>query len=470
MSDLNSDMSDGSQPKIRPRAGSLVLAAATFAVVLDLAGVVILLPSIQAELQADITELTWIVAAFVIAAATTIPLGMRLAAGFGPRRVLLTGLGVFCLASLAAALAPTVSLLIAARAAQGFGAALIEPAVHGLLRAPGYTQQAKQDEQAQGLAALLAAALGPILPAALATILSWRAQFWLDVLLALAIAVAALRTVAAVSQEARQSSLQMRDLLVTVLGISATVGQFFAVIESPQSGGKLVPLIAVVLVAVMLLVVLVIVELRRHDPLLPLRLLSRRRYTVGNIVRAFTEFTSVGVFFPLSGYLQDEIGHSPLIAGLLLMPIILGALLTAPGAEKYGGRVNAPWFLLPGLLCTAAGIFWLAHITSDTPWWFFLAPLAIAGAGIGAVESPTERVVRNNTPKNANRAGWLLSRIFYLWGIGAGVAIVSAVWQLNGVHFAQGVNSALLVCVVAATMAAAVAATLVGQEKHVSER
>lgn len=460
MSDSDASDSGGARPPGRPAARTLVLAAATFAVVLDLAGVVILLPSIQAEFGSGVVESTWIVAAFVIAAASTIPVGARAAAELGPRGVLLAGLGAFGLASLAAALAPSVALLIAARAGQGVGAGLVEPAVQRLLRAGEHDRDAKQDEQAQGLAALLAAALGPVLPAALATAVSWRAQFGLDVLLATVIAAAAWRTVAAVPREARKPHGLLRDLLLTTLGAAAAGGLFFAVIGGPRRGADSPPVIAAVAGAVVLLAVLLAVELRRRGPLLELRLLRRRRFAAGNIVRGLTEFASLGVFFALSGYLQDELGHSPIDAGLLLLPIILGALLTAPAAEKYGGRVNAAWFLVPGLVGTAAGVFWLANIAPGMPWWFVIAPLAVAGAGIGAVEAPAEIVIKDDTSPEATDDAWPLSRSFYLWGIGAGVAAVSTVWQSTGVHTPHGVNSALLVCVVAALVGAAVATIL----------
>lgn len=444
----------------RPAGRSLVLAAVTFAMVLDLAGVVILLPSMQSELGANVGEATWVVAVFVLAAAATLPLGSRLSAAFGSRRMLLIGLSLFALASLIAALAPTTALLIAARAVQGFGVAWVEPAVRFQLRAAGGGSIGRPDEQLQDLAALLAAALGPVLPAVLATVLSWRAQFSLEAVLAIAITAAASRVVVA-SPPRRESRHRLAaDFLLTGLGLIGSAGLFVAVIEGPEIGWGSAPLVGTGVGALVLLAILATIASRRRDPLLPVRLLRRRRIAAGNIVRALTEFTSLGVFFGLSGHLQDDLGYSPLIAGLLLMPIILGGLLTAPIAEKYGHRVDVRWFLVPGLLGTAAGVFWLAHAAPEAPWWFFLAPLAVAGAGIGAVESPTELVIRTGAPGHGADAHWRLARVFYLGGIGAGVAVVSAVWRSAGVHTAEGLNSALIVCVIAAAAAVVVATVL----------
>ncbi|ATG51375.1 hypothetical protein CFK38_07425 [Brachybacterium vulturis] len=458
MSDAGSSRTDTVRPQGRAAARSLLLGAATFVVVLDLAGIVILLPSVQAEFGSGIAGSTWVVAAFIIAAATTIPVGARAADIYGARGVLLAGLAAFGLASAAAAFAPSVAVLIAARVGQGLGVGLIEPAVQRLVRADGHGRDAKRDAQVQGLAALLAAALGPVLPAALATAVSWRIQFGLDVVLAAVVAAAAWRTLGATRRKAGASHDLLRDGLLAVVAAAAVGGLFFAVIEGPSLGAGPAPAIAAAIAALALLSVLLVVEMRRRRPLLALRLLRRRRFAAGNAVRGLTEFASLGVFFPLSGYLQDELGYSPLIAGLLLLPIILGALFTAPVAETYGASVHAAWFLVSGLVCTATGVFWLAHVAPGMPWWFVLAPLAVAGAGIGAVETPAELVVSDDTPAGDEDAAWPLERIFYLFGIGAGVAVVSAVWQSVGVGTASGVNSALLVCAVAALIGAAVAA------------
>ncbi|WP_432791742.1 MFS transporter [Brevibacterium sp. K11IcPPYGO002] len=330
--------------------------------------------------------------------------------------------------------------------------------MHRLVRGGDGGPDAKEAAQAQALAALLAAALGPVLPAALATATTWRALFGLDVVLAAVTAAAVWRTLPPARRMVGRISVLVRDALMAFVAAAAVATLFFSVIEGARLDAGAVPIVAVAVGALGLLATLAVVDARRHRPLVPLRLLRRRRFVAGNIVRGLTEFASLGVFLPLSGYLQDEVGHSPLIAGLLLMPIILGALFTAPVAEKYAGRVHVVWFLVPGLVCTAAGVVWLAHIAPGMPWWFVLAPLAVVGAGIGAVESPAEAVVASDTPAGADEAAWPLGRIFYLLGIGSGVAVVSAVWQAGGVHTASGVNSALGVCAVAALVGAAIAA------------
>jgi MFS family permease len=400
------------------------------------------------------------VAAFVIGAATTLPLGARLSCRFGPRLILLVGVGTFGVASIVAAASEAIPVLVAARAVQGTGVALVEPAVRAVVQGAFTDDDTTRAQQAQGVAALLAAALGPLLPAALATVVSWRAQFWLGAVLSAAILAAAYRRVPTLAARGSTVWGLGPDLLVTAAGVAAAVALFFALIEGPRLGWTSPYALGSVTIAVLVLAIAVPLELRRRDPLVRLALLRRRRFRTGNVARAITEFMSLGVFFPLSGFLQEQLGHSPVVAGLLLMPIILGALLTAPYAEVRAGHVDARWFLVPGFLCSAAGIFWLAHLTSTTPWWFVLAPLALAGAGIGALESPADRVITDDTPTTATEPGWRLSRTVYYWGIGGGVAVVSAAWQVAGTSTPAGVNSALDVCAVAALVGAGVAATL----------
>lgn len=433
----------------------LVLAAATFVVVLDLAGVVILLPSIQGDLDASIAGGTWVVAVFVIAMATTLALGARFVGARGGRRALLLGMGTFALGSVVAALAPTLAVLLLARGVQGVGVALVEPAVRAVLRASG---DDGRGGRTQGVAALLAAALGPVLPAALATFLSWRAQFWLDAAIGAAVVVAAGRLPRVAPSVRRRVSAG--DAILTALALVAAAGAFVVAIEGPGRGWTSAPIVAAAAAAVVGSGVFVAVALRRREPLVGLRLLGNRPFVVGGTVRALTELASLGVFLALSGYLQDQQGRSPIIAGLLLMAIIVGALFTAPVAERLGERADPRRFLVPGFLVTGGGIFWAAHLTPTTPGWFVLAPLAVAGAGIGLLESPADLTIRRATPTDAADAGWLVSRALYLWGIGAGVAVVSATWQSVGVRTAAGVNAALLVCAAAAVVGAVLAALL----------
>jgi EmrB/QacA subfamily drug resistance transporter len=443
-----------SQLDNRPGPLLAVLVLASFMVVLDYAGAIILLPSILADLAGSLDEATWVVAAFVLTFAVLFLPAAGAAERWGRRRLFLCGVAVFTLASLAAALAPSLRFLVGVRVLQGAGAAMIEPAVFALIKAAVPRERQQWAFGVQGGAFLLGAALGPILPGALATAWSWRYLFWLNVLLGTVIALSALRVLPRSRPAAPPRSL---DVPGAALGAAALFGFFFAVIEGPRLGWTSVAVIGTFTASVVASVLFLTVEARVANPLVDLRLFGNRTFTIGNAARAATEFTSLGVFLPLSHFLQVQLGHSPLVAGLLLMSVIGGALVTAALAERVTGRLDARWLMVPGFVLAAAGIFWVAHVSPATGWGFFIAPLAVAGAGIGALEGPAENAVRHGVPPARSDAAWRVSYASYLLGIGLGVAVVSSVWRsASGMGAAAAVNTALLSCVAVALLAAVI--------------
>lgn len=440
------------------RAGALFLLA-SFLITLDLAGMVILLPSIQDDLGVDVAGATWIVVGFVLPMATLLPAGVRLTLRHGERAVLGVGLAAFVVASGVVAVAPVLPVLLAGRILQGAAGALVAPALRALIRDPLSPGTAERGQQAQAAGALLGAALGPVLPAALATWISWRAQFALEAAVALALLLVSL---GALPHRRPHAAAPPSDPLLLpriLIGSAAVVAVFVAVIEGPD-GGWVPYAIGTVVVLTVAGALLRWSRSRGDSTLVELGLLRRRPFWAANAVRALTEFASVGIFLPLSGYLQQQLHHSPLIAGLLLMPVIGGAVLTAPLAEALDGRVDARWLLVPGFLATAAGITWLAQVSSTTPWWFFIAPLAIVGAGTGALEAPADSAIERTAPATRTEAAWQLSHIIYLLGIGSGLAVVSATWQSVGPDTAHGVNTALLICAAAALLGALLSALI----------
>lgn len=254
------------------------------------------------------------------------------------------------------------------------------------------------------------------------------------------------------------------------------------------------------MLAILLLVLFVWTERRVWNPLVDVALFTDRLFAVGTLLRGATEFASLGVFFALSHFMQVQLGYSAVVTGLLLLAIIGGAVVTSPVAETLSGRVDVRWLVIPGFLLVAAGTFWVAHIEPQTNWTFFLAPLAVAGAGFGLLEAPTTSATQRDIPPTQGEAAWRVSYTIYLLGIGLEVAMVSGVWQHElvaniqaalsraslppevvdrmfaslsegGVNspgparitgliqetFAQAIHTALLSCVIVAALGAAVA-------------
>ncbi|MGH3322736.1 MAG: MFS transporter, partial [Streptosporangiaceae bacterium] len=427
-------------------------------VVLDYAGVVILLPAILGDLGGGLDAVTWVLAAFILAFAVLLLPSGRLAERVGSKPVLVTGALVFALAGAAAALAPSIGFLIGMRTLQGAGAAASEAAVFALIDSIKPSESRSQTRTKQQAAFFLGAALGPVLPGAIVSGLSWEFFFGLDALLGLAVATGGavyLRP----SRDARPRSQPRRTWDVPgMLTGAAFVGLLsFALVEGHPYGWGSAPIVAVLATAGVALAGFGVVEYHASDPLVDLSLFGVRRFAVGNTVRAATEFTSLGIFLPLSHFLQVDLGYSALVAGSVLTAIIVGALVGAPIAEPLADRVDVRWLVLPGFGLVAAGTYWLAHVTPDTGWTFLLAPLVVAGVGIGALEGPSGKATRRDVPPEDAEAAAQVSYVTYLLGIGAGLAVVSAVWQSSVPRgAADAVNSAMLVCTAVALLGAIV--------------
>lgn len=372
-----------------PRGGApaAILALASFVVVLDFAGAIILLPSIRDDVGGSIDHLTWVVAGFVLCFAIMVLPAAGLAERYGRRGLFLSGAATFGLASAGAALAPTMAALLAARAVQGIGAAMIETAGYALIIATFPGERRDRTLNKRSVAALAGAALGPVLPGALATLLSWRYLFWLDVVLAGVVTIAAARLLPASRARQRPPKLDVPGLATGAVTLAAV---FFAATEGARLGWTSATFMVALAAAAAAGAGDLVIQSHSSSPLVDLGLFRDRSFTIGTLARATTEFTSLGIFLPLSGFLQSQLHYSPLVSGLLLMSVIVGAILSGAVAENLAGRADPRWLLIPGFLVIAAGTFWVAHVSPTTGGTFFIAPLAVTGVGIGATERPAE--------------------------------------------------------------------------------
>lgn len=449
----------------------ILLALASFVVILNAAALPIPLPSIMEDLSAKVDEIAWVLGAFIVVFAILLLPCARLGDVYGRRRLFLLGISLVTVASLACALSPSVGFLIGAQAVLGAGAAMVEPATFGIITAtvPAAWQRRAFGMQTAGFFA--GGGLGPLLSGAITTGMSWQFLFWLDALLGVLIVVGA----ALVLPESRtKNPVHQWDLRGFALGAVGLVALMFAVIEGTRLGWGSPLIVGASALSGAALTAFVVAEARASRPLVDLRLFRNRAFAVGNVVRASTEFASLGIFFALSHFLQVQLGYSALAAGALLMAVIAATVCTAPITEALTGRIDLRWLMLPGFILAAAGTFWAAHVSPGSDWLFFLAPLVLFGAGIGGLESPADTAIRANTPAEKSETGWRVSYVTYLLGIGLGVAVVSAVWQTRlaatvpaasawrGIPgeiddpsaYADAINTALLACVAVAVLGA----------------
>jgi DHA2 family methylenomycin A resistance protein-like MFS transporter len=366
----------------------LVLAAtslAAFTATLDNTVVAVAIVDLQADLQVGVAELQGVVTAYTVALAALLLTGGTLADVVGRRRVFLTGLAVFAGASAACALSTTATSLVAARAVQGIGAALVLPGALAVLAAaypePGPRARAVGFWAATGAAALV---LGPVVGGLLVARWSWPAVFWVNLPLCAAVALVALLAPAgARADHARR--LDVPGQLLAAVGLAA--GTYAVVLAGRDGLGPAVAVAAAVAVAC--LVAFVSVERRSSDPMLPLPLLRERPF-VGAMTGAFAASLAVFVLLVfLSLFLQLVQQREALPTAVRLLPLTAGLVVVAPFAGRWAARSGPQLPAVCGLVIGAAGLVALAvRLRADLPDGELVAVLTVLGAGLGLATAP----------------------------------------------------------------------------------
>ncbi|MFI7114699.1 MFS transporter [Nonomuraea sp. NPDC050227] len=370
-------------PRTIPSWLILALACAgQFMVILDASIVNVALPAIRAELGFTPTGLAWVVNGYLLAFAGFMLLGGRAADLFGPRRTLVAGLLLFSAASLAAGLATAAEVLVAARVAQGAGAAMMAPATLAVINTyftePGARARAFGAwSSAGGVGGMIGAVAG----GAITTGLSWRWVFLINVpvgALLIAVALAALVTV----QSARREPLDLAGAVTATAGLAALV---YGVMQSAEhawsSGRVLVPVLA----GLLLLAVFVAVEARfAGRPMLPLRLLRIRGVAVGNGMLLLFGGITIAMWYFTSLFLQNVLGFSALLAGLGQTPAAVTFMLVARASAALLPRAGARAPVLGGGALFVAGFGWLSLAQAGSGYLTgVLGPTLLVAAGIG---------------------------------------------------------------------------------------
>jgi EmrB/QacA subfamily drug resistance transporter len=384
----------------RPRAGQSwwTLAAMCFAlfmIMLDNTIVNVALPSIQRSLHTTAETLQWTIDAYVLTFAVLILLGGKLGDRFGRKRMFLVGLGIFTLASAACAQATTDTQLIAFRAVQGVGAALLNPLSLAILVAAFPRKQLPTAIGIWAGVSALGLSAGPVVGGFLVERVSWSAVFWVNVPVGALAAVVCLWAVA----ESRDERHRHLDVVGTAL---ITAGLFMLVVSliGTSSDGWTSPSTVGLLIAAAVAIALFVAwEHRNREPMVPLRFFQRPAFTTSTTVSLLVGFAFIGVLYLVVLYLQNVKGYSPLQAGVRTLPLTLTQAVTAADAGRLDRRFGARIKMSVGMLLLAAGLFGLAqiHVTSSYNMiWPFqvllglgmgLAMPAVAAVGMAAVEA-----------------------------------------------------------------------------------
>ncbi len=435
-----------------------IVSIALFMVTLDNLVVTTALPSIRADLGASLEDLEWTVNAYTLAFAVFLLTGAALGDRFGRRRLFLVGLVVFTLASAAAALAPSTEALIAARAVQGLGAAIVAPLTLTLL---SEAFPASRRGVALGIwsgVSGLGVALGPLVGGAVIEGISWQWIFWLNVPIGIVLLPIAARVL--VESFGRPRGLDLTGLALGSLGL---LGVVYGVVRGNAAGWGSPEILLTLGAGAALLVLFVLYETRTREPLLPMRFFRSRAFSATNAVSLAMFFGIFGSIFLLAQFFQAVQGYSPLEAGLRTLPWTGMPMLVAPIAGALSDRIGSRPLMAAGLAFQAVAIVWIAQVTSPTvPYGSLVPAFVLGGTGMALVFAPAANAVLSAVaPSEAGQASGATNAIREVGGV-LGVAVLASLFSRHGGYespetFVDGLVPAMAVgaAVVAAGAAAA---------------
>ena len=409
-----------------------VMCAGMFLVLLDVSAVQVALPSIGRSLGASLAGLQWVVDAYAVAlAALLLPSG-ALADRWGRRRMVLAGLGGFGLASLACALSPTTGVLVATRAVQGVGAAVLLPATMAVIAQafPGRRERARALGLWAGISSLALPA-GPVVGGVLVTAVGWRVVFLVN-LPVVAAAAGLTHRVVRESRHPGRTTLDVTGAVSLTIGLAAVV---HAVISAGHDGlGPEVLVSSVVAIAAG--AVFLRAEARAADPVLPLGVLRTRSFVGPNIVAACMNLVGIGTIFAVTLYLQQLQRRSPMTSGLALVPLFLPLAALSPLTGRLVARFGPRLPMVSGLVVGALGCASLVLPQANSPYAVLLPPLLGLGVGMGLLTSAVvTAAMQALSPERAGLAGGANNTVRQAGGA-LGVAGFGAV--LGSAHAAGG--------------------------------
>jgi len=381
-----------------PWAILLTLSLGFFMTLLDLTIVNIAIPSMIDRLGASLDEVLWVVNGYTLVLAVMLITAGRLGDLRGQRRMFLAGVALFAAASLVCGLAQTPWQLIAARLAQGLGAALLMPQTMALIIATFPADRRGAAMGVWGGVAGLATIAGPTVGGVLVTLLDWRWIFFVNVPIGILVLVLAVSVI----PDVRLSREHRLDLPGVLLATACLFFLAFGLTEGERYGWSRWIWGSFVLSALVLALFALQQRRRQADePLLPFALFRRRNFTILSFVGMTVSVGMVGMFLPVSLYLQSVLSYTPLQAGLVLAPCSVVGMLVAPTAGRLSDRIGGKRILLFGLLLFALGLGWLTVLLSlDAHWAVFLAPMLVAGLGTGCVFAPMATEAMREIPQD----------------------------------------------------------------------
>lgn len=427
----------------------LVLCGAVFMLLLDMTIVNVAQQSIKVALGADLSEIQWILDSYIMAYAVLILSFGRLGDVFGRKKLFMLGMAIFTLASgLCAAstlfgqvtgVAPAATL-IAARVVQGVGGAMMMPQTLTLISVAFPPEKRGAAMGTWGSVVALGAVVGPILGGWLVTNYAWEWIFLINIPIGIIAITATLFIVPESIDPLASGRVDWGGLLLSASGIFALV---YATIEGNALGWTDPLILGSFLASLVLLTAFVLWERRSRDPMMRLELFGIRNFSVANVLSLATSFGMLGIFFPMTVFLQGALGMTPIEAGFAMLPNGLVLMFAAPMAGRLTDRIGARWIIVSGLSCMTLGILLLiSQISPTTTHWSLVVPLMVTGLGMGMTFAPmTAAAMAQVPPRIMGSASGILNTMRNLGQV-LGIAVLGSILQGRlGTHSAEFLGS-----------------------------
>src|SRR5215218_2954604 len=415
-----------------------ITSVALFMVTLDNLVVSTALPVIRVDLDASLSQLEWTVNAYTLTFAVLLLTGAALGDRLGRRLMFSVGLGIFTLASAAAALAPSAEVLNVARAVQGLGAAIVLPLTLTILSAAVPPERRGVALGAWGGIGGLAVASGPVVGGAVVDGISWHWIFWLNVPIGLVLVPLALSRL-----DETFGPTKRLDLPGLGLVSAGLLGIVWGLIRGNELGWSSPEIVGALVAGVIVTALFVLWEIRTPEPMLPMRFFRNRTFALTNVASLFMYFGMFGSIFLLAQFFQTVQGYSPFGSGLRVLPWTAMPIFVAPIAGALSDRV--------GLSLQAVGLAWLAAVsTPTTPYAELVLPFAISGIGMGLFFAPVANIVLSSVrPEEEGQASGANNAIRELGGV-FGVAVLASVFAhyggyASGATFVDGMTPAVYI-------------------------
>lgn len=431
---------------------------ALFMVMLDNTVTNVALPSIQRSFDASLSALEWTINAYSLSFAVLLVTGGRLGDIFGRRLVFLIGVVVFAVASALIGLAPSDGALIAFRALQGVGAALMMPATLSII-----TNAFPPEERGKAIGtwagvSAIALALGPLVGGWLTEDVTWRAIFFLNVPVAVIAVVVTLFATHESRDETATRQVDYPGIAALTVGLTALV---LALVEGNSWGWSSARILALFAMAIVGLAAFGLIERRTRAPIVDFGFFRSRSFLGANLVAFAISFGMFAVFFFLALYMQDVLGYSPLETGVRFLPSTLVIMVAGPLAGRLSDKIGPRTPLVIGLLFVTASLAWQSRVQVDTSYAFLVVPFILLGVGMGFTMSPMSTAAMNAVDRTkAGVASGTLSMTRMVGGTLGVAALGALVGDFTSKQaFVDDLGTGLTIAA-AATLLAAIAAWL----------